>query len=485
MWAGDVASASAAGAVTPGASVAALERRMLRRRVGRGYRWVGQTFGWSTIIYLLFWIALFVVGGVQSAAPIEHPLPATILPVALDTLALLALVSVSLQRSPPVVLGRSHAMLLGLSPWSARRVLRPRLLGFFVSRVVVGAVVGTATWLLVTILFAVSVPALVALGAGLWLLRAALAMLVYERRPIALPLALLASLLAALGAASGALGFGQGAAAPVLAAGVASALGVLAAAAAFAYQGAGYPAGYLFDAMVVAEFRTSVLMAVMTQSAGALRRRGVTTRTRRRGKGRRSGSARLRLKAPSTEYGPLGAVAWRSALSLLRAPLLMKVALLAALGYVYAMLSAGVVGGLPLAVLGLAAGFLASWLLGPSVEPAPVPLDPFSRGGGRVLPGLIVAAALFALFAVVRSATGGPAGSGEAGLLGFALVALATVILEKASSWLHVSHREWTAWGLSGLLSGTLMWVLSALGGPGVITLGALGLAFGSLLVLP
>jgi hypothetical protein len=65
------------------------------------------------------------------------------------------------------------------------------------------------------------------------------------------------------------------------------------------------------------------------------------------------------------------------------------------------------------------------------------------------------------------------------------LVALATVILEKASSWLHVSHREWTAWGLSGLLSGTLMWVLSALGGPGMITLGALGLAFGSLLVLP
>jgi len=458
---------------------------MLRRRVGRGYTWVGRTFGWSTIIYLVFWIALFVVGGVQSAAPIEHPLPASALPIALDGLALLALVSVSLQRSPPVVLGRSHAMLLGLSPWPAQRVLRPRLLGFFVSRVVVGAVVGTAAWLLVTILFAVPVPALVALGAGLWLLRAALAMLVYERRRVALPLALLASALAALGAASGALGFEQGAAAPVLAAAVASALGLLAAVTAYAYQGAGYPAGYLFDAMVVAEFRASVLMAVMTQSAGALRRRGTTTRTRRRGKGRRSGSARLRVPAPSAEYGALGAVAWRSALSLLRAPLLMKVALLAALGYVYAMLSAGVVGGLPLAVLGLAAGFLASWLLGPSVEPAPLPLDPFARGGGRVLPGLFAAAVLFALFAALRSATGGPAGSGEAGLLGFALVALATVTLEKASSWLHVSHREWTAWGLSGLLSGTLLWVLSALGGPGVITLGALGLAFGSLLVLP
>ncbi|MEJ2359019.1 MAG: hypothetical protein P8Y13_13215 [Deinococcales bacterium] len=420
---------------------------MLRRRVGRGYRWVGRTFGWSTIIYLVFWIGLFVVGGVQSAAPIERPLPVAALPIALDVMALLALVSVSLQRSPPVVLGRSHAMLLGLAPWPARRVLRPRLLGFFASRVFVGAVVGTAAWLLVTILFAVSAPALVALGAGLWLLRAALALLVYERRRFAVPLALLASLLAALGAASGALGWEQGTAAPALAAGAFTAFGLVAAALALTVQGDAYPEGYLFDAMVVAEFRASVLMAVMTQR--------------------------------------LGAVAWRSALGLLRAPLLMKIALLAALGYVYATLSAGVVGGLPLAVLGLAAGFLASWLLGPSVEPAPVPLDPFSRGAGRALPGLVAAGAVFVLLVVVRSATGGSAGSGEAGLLAFALVALATVTLEKASSWLHVSHREWTAWGLSGLLSGTLLWILSALGGPGAITIGALALAFFSLLALP
>ncbi|MEJ2292835.1 MAG: hypothetical protein P8Y05_14135, partial [Deinococcales bacterium] len=117
--------------------------------------------------------------------------------------------------------------------------------------------------------------------------------------------------------------------------------------------------------------------------------------------------------------------------------------------------------------------------------PAPVPLDPFSRGAGRALPGLVAAGAVFVLLVVVRSATGGSAGSGEAGLLAFALVALATVTLEKASSWLHVSHREWTAWGLSGLLSGTLLWILSALGGPGAITIGALALAFFSLLALP
>lgn len=458
---------------------------MLRRRLGRAYRWVGRTFGWSTILYLAFWIGLFVVGGVQSAAPLAHPLPAAALPVALDVLALLALASVALQRTPPVLVGRAHALLLGLAPFPARRVLRPRLLGYFTSRVLVGAVVGTAAWLLVSILFAVSAPELVAFGAAVWLLRSALALLVYEGRRAAWPLLVLTSALAVLGAASGPLGLEQGAAAPAIAAVVAGAAGVGAAALALASQGEGYLPGYLYDAMVVSEFRAAVLFALMTQSAGALRRRGATTRSRRGARGRRVGTARTHLPVPSPEWGPLGAVSWRSALALVRAPLLMKVALLAALAYVYATLSAGVVGGLPLAVLGLAAGFLASWLLGPTVEPMPVPLDPFARGAGRALPGLVTAGALFVVLAVVRSALGGASGAGEAALLAFALVSLATVVLEKASSWLHVSHREWTTWGLSGLASGTLLWILSALGGPGAITIGALALAFGSLLVLP
>jgi len=457
---------------------------MFRRRLGRGYHWVGRTFGWSTVLYLVFWIALFVVGGVQSAAPLASPVPVRVLPIALDALALVALASVALQRTPPVVVGRAHAQLLGLAPWPARRVLRPRLLGYFVSRVLVGGVVGTAAWLLVSILFARSLPALVAAGAALWALRSVLAVLVYERRPAALPLLLVSSLLAAAGVASGPAGFRQGAAAPALAAAGAAVFAVAAIASALASQGDAYPAGYLYDATVVSEFRSAVFFAVMTQNAGALRRRGPLARTRRR-RGRRSGRARLRLPSPPAEYGALGGVAWRSALNLLRAPLLMKLALLAALGYVYATLSAGVVGGLPLAVLGLAAGFLASWLLGPSAEPMPLPLDPFARGGGRVMPGMVVTAVLFVVLSAAGVNRGGSVSGSEAALLGFALLTLAMVTLEKASSWLHVSHREWTTWGLSGLLSGTLMWILSALGGTGAITIGALGLATFALVMLP
>ncbi len=457
---------------------------MLRRRVGRAYHWVGRTFGWSTIIYLVLWIALFVVGGVQSAAPLATPIPLHALPVVLDVLVLLALASVALQRTPPVVVGRAYAQLVGLAPWPARRVLRPRLLGYFSSRVLVGAVVGTAMWLLVSILFAASLPALAAAGAAAWLLRSALALLVYERRRAAWPLVAFATVLAALGAAAAPLGWQQGTAAPALAAVVAGALGALAAVLALSGEGEAYPAGYLYDAAVVSEFRSAMLYAVMTQSVGALRRRGAMARSSRR-RGRRSGRARLRLPAPPAEYGALGGMAWRSSLSLLRSPLLMKLALLGALGYVYATLSAGVVGGLPLALLGLAAGFLASWLLGPSVEALPLPVDPFSRGVGRVMPGVVAAGVLFGVLAAAGLSRGGSVAGSEAALLAFALITLATVTLEKSSSWLHVSHREWTTWGLSGLLSGTLLWILSALGGPGAIATGALGLSLFALLILP
>lgn len=478
-----MASVAAAGTST-GPGLGGFERRMLRRRLARYYRWVGRTFGWSTIFYLIFWIALFVMGGVQSAAPLGTPVPVTALPVALDALALAALASVALQRTPPVVMGRAHAQLLGLAPWPAARVLRPRLVGYFVSRVLVGGVVGTAAWLLVSILFALSAPALVAAGAALWLLRSALATLVYERNGAAWPLLGFVSLLAVVGVASAPLGYQQGALAPALAAASAGTFALVGVIVALTGQGDAYPAGYLYDATVVSEFRSAVLFAVMTQNAGALRRRGPLAGSRRR-RGRRAGRARLRLPPPPAQYGALGGMAWRSALNLLRAPLLMKLALLGALGYVYATLSAGVVGGLPLAVLGIAAGFLASWLLGPAVEPMPLPVDAFARGGGRVLPGVLAAGVLFAALAVVGVNRGGSVSGSEAALLAFALLALATVTLEKASSWLHVSHREWTTWGLSGLLSGTLLWILSALGGPGAIALGALGLAFFALLMLP
>lgn len=460
---------------------------MMRRRWGRTYHWVGRTFGWSTLVYLVFWIALFVVGGVQSAAPIARPVPLRWLPVTLDAVAWLVLLSVVGQRTPPVLVGRPHALLLGLSPQPARRSLRPRLLTFLSSRVLVGAVVGTAAWLLVRILFGVSLPLLAGVGASLWLLRAALTVLVYQRSRAAWPLLALAAGAAAFGALSGVLGLEQGAAAAAWATLVGGALGAVAAAAAWEAAGLSFPAGYLHDAMVVSEMRAAIVFAVMTQNVTGLRRgRAPLTRRRRAHKGRREGTARLRLPPPPLAWGALGVVAWRSSLMLLRTSWLTKVTLLVALAYVYVTLSAGVAGGLPLAVLGLAAGFLASWLVGPSLEPVPAPLDPLARGVGRTLPGLAVATAVFMVLAATRVALGlDPATAGDAMVLAVGLVALTATTLEKASSWLHLSHRDATTWALAGLVAGTLLWVLSGLGGPGTTGLAALAVAWVALFLLP
>ena len=455
--------------------------------------WIRRTFGYSTLIYLVFWLALFVVGGVQSAAPLAHPLPRSALQPALDALALLALASVLLQRSPPVVMGRPLALQLGLAPQPARAALRPRMAAFLASRALVGGVVGTMAWLLVAILFDVSTPWLVLLGAALWVLRASLAWMHYVRAPARTPLLLAALLLAAVGLAAGVgggswqgYGIAQGALGTGVPPLVAPALALLAAAFAWVRLGPDYLAGYLHDCAVVSEFRSALLFAAMTQSPAALRRgRGPLARSKGR-RGRRSGRARVRLAPPPAAWGALGAVAWRSSLRLLRSSLLAKAALLAALAYVYATLAAGVHAGLPLALLGLAAGFLASWLVGPDLQSMPTPVDPLARGVGRTLPGLGVAAAAFAIFAVVRAALQGDAsGVGVASVLAFGLVALTTVALEKVSSWLHLGATEWGTWALAGLLSGSILWILSGFTEPAATGVWAMAIAGGMLLILP
>lgn len=465
---------------------------MWRRRFGRGYRWVGKTFGWSTIVYLVLWMGVFVVGGVQSSSPVSSPIPLRLLAPVCLAVAAVVLGTVVLQRLPPIILNRAQSLLQGLAPWPAARVLRPRMVSLYVSRGIVGAVVGTAAWLLVRILFAVNAPMLVALGAALWFLRATLAVLLDQRGGLARVVVVVVPSLAAAAAAFTYLGPPQGLGAVTAASVALAAVGLAVAGVTLARAGDAYRPGYLYDTMVASEMRAALLFTLLTQSAAGPRRAmqalagGRSKRKAPSGRGRRRGSARLRLPAPDPRWGPLGAVAWRSALQLLRASPIMQLALLAALAYVYATLSAGVTGGLALAVLGLAAGFLASWLLGPGFEGIAAPLDSVSRGVGRSAPGVVLAAALFGVIALVQVIAGAdPSGPTDAASLATGLVALATVTLEKASSWLHVSHRNASTWALSGLISGTLLWVLSAIGGPGTTAFGAMGIALFAAFLLP
>lgn len=466
---------------------------MWRRRFARGYRWVGKTFGWSTIIYLVLWMGVFVVGGVQSSAPVSAPIPVRLLAPICLAVGAVVLATVVLQRLPPIILNRAQSLLQGLAPWPAARVLRPRMISLYVSRAIVGAVVGTAAWLLVRILFAENAPVLVGFGAALWFLRATLAVLLDQRRGASRLVVALVPSVAAAAAALTWLGPAQGLAAVGVATLGAASVAVVVAGATLAGAGASYRPGYLYDTMVASEMRAALLFTLLTQGAAGPKRTMQAlagNRSKRRaaaaGRGRRRGSARLRLPPPNATWGPLGAVAWRSALHLLRSSPIMQLAILAALAYVYATLSAGITGGLGLAVLGLAAGFMASWLLGPGFEGIAAPLDSVSRGVGRAGPGIALAAVLFGLIALVQVIAGAdPAGPTDAAALAIGLVALATVTLEKASSWLHVSHNSWTTWALSGLISGTLLWVLSAIGGPATTAFGAMGIALFAAFILP
>lgn len=84
--------------------------RYLRgRTVGRSlvaYReWVGRAVGWWTIIYLIFWLVIFVIAGLETLTPLEDPLAnpqLVLLGIGGLLFASLALAG----RTPPVILDR-------------------------------------------------------------------------------------------------------------------------------------------------------------------------------------------------------------------------------------------------------------------------------------------------------------------------------------------------------------------------------------------
>lgn len=119
------------------------------RRALHAYRvWVGRAIGWWSVLYLLGWIVVFLIAGLETVVPRAVPLPPTVT-YALSALAAVAFLSrLATGQAPPVVLDRRDLYRLGLAPVSPRHALRFR---FTVRRVLVavaGAVVG-AMWSIV------------------------------------------------------------------------------------------------------------------------------------------------------------------------------------------------------------------------------------------------------------------------------------------------------------------------------------------------
>lgn len=127
------------------AAVPYLRGRTVRRSLHAYRVWVGRAIGWWSVLYLVFWIVVFLIAGLETIAPRSVALPANFT-YALSAVAAVAFLSRLLTgRVPPVVLDRRDLYRLGLAPVSPRHALRYR---FTVRRMLVAvaaAVVG-ATW---------------------------------------------------------------------------------------------------------------------------------------------------------------------------------------------------------------------------------------------------------------------------------------------------------------------------------------------------
>lgn len=135
---------------TPGALAAAegavgyLRRRTVGRAADSYRRWIGRAVGWWTIVYMLFWIVVFAIAGVETLAPLAQPLPfpagiaAAAAGVLLLSLALLG------GRTPPFILDRRDLYRLALAPQRPWSVMRWRYLvkqgGGLVAAVLIGLV---------------------------------------------------------------------------------------------------------------------------------------------------------------------------------------------------------------------------------------------------------------------------------------------------------------------------------------------------------
>lgn len=468
------------------AGVAYLRRRTVGRAM-RAYRdWVGRAVGWWTIVYLIAWLVVFVIAGLETlkplAAPLAGPRPYLV------GVFVASFVSVILaRRAPPLILDRRDLFRLGLAPvppWSA---LRWRFMLKAAGLCAVGVFVGLVWTALAPALFWQATPFAAPVIGLVLVARFCAAWLVYAYRAVGLRawhVALLGSVLSAVpyGFADALLG-----ASPVvlIAPIVVVALGVASVRSSLAEE---WPPRFASQSLVLTQLQAMRLMQLMAGMAGFIRQAAADGGERRRllaalydtpGATRPSRS----LPLPAVEAPVWRAFAWRALTHFWRAPWWRQVttlclALLA--GGLAAMVgagggastlgaaqpSAGALGSLfggPLAVFAAAilVARAGTALLGPEFAVGVMPVDPYSRTLGRVAPA--AAAIVFALLAA--SILLGDAAGGL--FSGMALVLTVLLVVEKYGSWSGAGAARWEAQLVAALLAALPAFVLAAFGVPG------------------
>lgn len=457
-----------------------------RRTVGRAFhayrKWVGRAVGWWTILYMLFWLAVFVIAGVESLAPLATFLPSPALVLALGG-ALVVAATFAGGRAPPLVLDRRDLYRLALGPERPWSVLAWRYSVKQAGFALVALLLGGAWSLLAPALFGLSAPfaapALALLALFLLDLRWLRYVLHEQHGEHGARASARAAYAAAAAAALLLLGAGAAAHLSADAAGarpltevaavvdplaaltrpspltllVPFLLALLTGSAVRRTLAREWPPRFAPQSLVLTQlqalrsFEVMAALAGMGRAADAGERRRLLDALHDR-----PGATRPRrsLPLPGAAAPQWRAFAWRSAGALYRRPLLGLVgALLLALFAATGALSASGAVSVPLAALtaaeaaggagsggaaGLGGGALgtlltalllaraAAGLLGPTFEAGTRPVDPLTRALGRALPAALLLTLMLlpaaALLALLSGALGGAIGVLLPGVVG-------------------------------------------------------------------
>lgn len=139
-----VRSAQAAGS----GAVTYLRRRTVGRAAESYRRWIGRAVGWWTILYLIFWLVVFAIAGVETLAPLQTFLPSPTGVIAAGG-ALVLVFTLAGGRAPPLTLDRRDLYRLALGPQRPWAVLRWRYRVKQAGAVVAALLIG-AVWSLLT-----------------------------------------------------------------------------------------------------------------------------------------------------------------------------------------------------------------------------------------------------------------------------------------------------------------------------------------------
>jgi hypothetical protein len=473
-------------------AVAFLRRRTLGRATKGYIAWIGRAVGWATILYLLFWLVVFFISGLQLLNPLDAPV-APIAPVAAALTALAALATPFVSRVPPIVLGRRDVYRLALapvSPWlSARWPFTVRWLGLGLLGLLLGGVWTLASpyWTLAPAPWAGPALALLLIAWHnlRWLAYAERELPLLQRSSLALALgaALLALLALVAPEVSPASAFHSASPVSLL-------LPLLLALHTFWRVRVSlrdtFPPRFAAQSFVLSELQAARTLSVLAALAGSgavmeagERRHLLEVLHDRPGAIRPKRS----LPLPRPSWPQWVALAWRSGLALYRRSLwdgLWLLGLVAAVGATSLM---DLQGGVAAFIAALLFGRTCALLLGPDLSGRTLPIDPQTRTLGRVMPGAVIATAGIVLTSLAFLMAGlAVTPTSLAILLTLPLLNLGTLEKYSARSQLPPSRTE--AWAVAALIAWSPVLILGGLGVPELIVPAQLFLTF-LLLVLP